>query len=160
MRRVTALLVAAAGTAIACAEPSAVSAPNDAPALTRLGVATHGGAGLDAVLTGANEVPGPGDPDGAGTARVTLNLGQGEVCYELTATRIAPATMAHIHRGPAGVAGPVVIPLVPPTSGSSTACTTATRDLIKAIRQDPAAYYDNVHNAPYPGGAIRGQLGK
>ena len=33
-------------------------------------------------------------------------------------------------------------------------------DLIKAIRQDPAAYYVNVHSRPnFPGGAVRGHLG-
>ena len=33
-------------------------------------------------------------------------------------------------------------------------------ELIKVIRQDPAAYYVNVHSRPnFPGGAVRGQLG-
>jgi len=35
---------------------------------------------------------------------------------------------------------------------------TADRELILAIIQDPGAYYFNVHNATYPGGALRGQL--
>jgi hypothetical protein len=73
---------------------------------------------------------------------------------------IAPATAAHIHRGPAGVAGPVVIPLTPPTSGSSSNCVNADPDLIKEIRQNPEDFYVNVHNAPFPAGAIRGQLSK
>jgi hypothetical protein len=34
------------------------------------------------------------------------------------------------------------------------------RDLIVAILRDPGAYYFNVHNATYPGGALRGQLSK
>jgi CHRD domain len=34
-------------------------------------------------------------------------------------------------------------------------------DLIKAIRQDPTAYYVNIHSTPdFPGGALRGQLSK
>ncbi|MCA1850177.1 MAG: CHRD domain-containing protein, partial [Acidobacteria bacterium] len=42
----------------------------------------QGGRRLTATLTGAAEVPGPGDPDGTGTAVITLNQGQNEVCFE------------------------------------------------------------------------------
>ncbi len=120
-----------------------------------------GGRPLSADLTGAAEVPGPGDPDGSGTAHITLNQGAGEVCFELTVSDIAPAFGAHIHAGAAGVAGPVVVGLVPPSSGSSSGCVTdVDKDLIKAIRQNPADYYVNVHNADFPPGAVRGQLSK
>ena len=115
---------------------------------------------LATTLTGAAEVPGPGDPDGSGTAVIRLNQGQNEICYELTASGIAPATAAHIHAGTADVAGPVVVPLVPPFEGSSSACATVDPELIKAIRQNPENYYVNVHNAEYPAGALRGQLSK
>jgi hypothetical protein len=71
--------------------------------------AATGGRPLSTVLTGAAEVPGPGDPDGRGTARLTLNQGQEEICYDLTVSGIAPATAAHIHVGTADVAGPVVV---------------------------------------------------
>ena len=62
-----------------------------------------GGRPLSTTLSGAAEVPGRGDPDGSGTATLTLNHGQGEVCFELTVSGIAPATAAHIHFAPAGV---------------------------------------------------------
>lgn len=120
----------------------------------------EGGRRLTAELTGAAEVPGPGDPDGSGTALVTLNHGQGRVCWNLTAEDIAPATAAHIHIGAAGIAGGVVVPLSPPTGGSSSDCIDADRELIKAIIQNPENYYVNVHNAEFPAGAIRGQLSK
>ena len=116
---------------------------------------------VGATMTGAAEVPGPGDPDGIGTAVIRLNKAKGEVCYELTVSGIEPAFAAHIHVGPAGVAGPVVVPLAPPTEGSVSACATGVdAELIKAIARTPGDYYVNVHNAEYPAGAIRGQLSK
>lgn len=112
-------------------------------------------------LTGAAEVPGPGDPDGTGSAHITLNQGQAEVCFELVVSGIEPATGAHIHVGTADVAGPVVVPLTPPTDGSSSGCVSdVDPELIKAIRQNPENYYVNVHNADFPAGALRGQLSK
>ena len=119
----------------------------------------QGGRPLKATLTGAAEVPGPGDPDGAGSAKITLNQGKGEVCFELKVSNIAAANAAHIHSGASDVAGPVVVTLTPPpTEGSSKGCVTASADLIKEIRQNPANYYINVHNADFPDGAVRGQL--
>ena len=121
----------------------------------------QGGRRLTATLTGAAEVPGPGDSDGGGTAVITLNQGQNEVCFELTVTNIAAATAAHIHSGAAGVAGPVVVTLTPPpTEGSSKGCVSATADQIKNLRQSPQDFYINVHNADFPDGAVRGQLSK
>lgn len=113
-----------------------------------------GGRPLTADLTGAAEVSG-GDADGSGSAIVTLNHGQGLVCWEITVADIAPAFAAHIHAAPAGVNGGVVVPLSP-TSG----CASADPALIKAIMKDPGSYYVNVHNADFPGGAVRGQLSK
>jgi len=129
-------------------------------ALIGLALAQTGGRPLYATLTGAAEVPGPGDPDGAGVFVVTLNQGQGEICYTLAVTGIDPARAAHIHRGTESEAGPVVVGLVPPTSGASSACLAVSPELIKAIRKNPENYYVNVHNAVYPAGAIRGQLSK
>jgi hypothetical protein len=136
-----------------------------AMALTIVGLAAaqekeQGGRRLTATLTGAAEVPGPGDPDGGGTAVITLNQGQNEVCFELTVTNIAAATLAHIHSGGPTVAGPVVVTLTPPAEGSSKGCVSAGADLIKNIRQNPGNFYVNVHNADFPDGAVRGQLSK
>ena len=121
----------------------------------------QGGRRLTATLTGAAEVPEPGDPDGTGRAVIKLNQGKGEVCFELTVSNIASATAAHIHSGAAGVAGGVVVTLTPaPSDGSSEGCVTASADLIKDIRQNPGNFYVNVHNADFPDGAVRGQLSK
>lgn len=126
--------------------------------LTAGAAADDGGRPLSAQLTGAAEVPGPGDPDGSGMASLRVNAGQGEICYTLTVQNIAPATAAHIHAAPVGVAGPIVVPLVPPTSGTSTACASVSRQLAVALVANPQNYYVNVHNADFPAGAIRGQL--
>jgi hypothetical protein len=125
----------------------------------QLPVADHGRL-LSTTLSGAAEAPGPGDTDGTGTATISLNPGQAEVCFELTAANIVPATAAHIHVAPVGVPGPIVVPLTPPTNGSSTGCVSADRELVNQILQNPSEYYVNVHNAPFPAGAIRGQLSK
>jgi CHRD domain len=127
-------------------------------ALTVVTAGMAGGAPQSTTLSGAAEVPGPGDPDGSGSASLQLNPGQGEICYDLAVENIAPATAAHIHVGAVGVAGPVVVPLAPPTSGSSSACAAVARDLVLAILKNPAGYYVNVHNAEFPAGAVRGQL--
>ncbi len=111
---------------------------------------------LEAKLTGEQEVPGPGDPNGIGHADVKVY--KAKVCYTLWVKRIAPATAAHIHRGVRGVAGPIVVPLKPPTDGSSSGCVDISRSLAKNLKEHPSRYYVNVHNRPYPAGAIRGQL--
>ncbi len=48
------------------------------------GFVAAGGRPLSTTLSGAAEVPGPGDPDGRGRASLTINPGQGEICYELS----------------------------------------------------------------------------
>lgn len=110
-------------------------------------------------LWGANEVPGPGDPDGSGEAKIQINMKRHQLCYTLVVRHIAPATAAHIHVGDSTVAGPVVVPLGAPTDGSSSGCMqNMDPALLRAILRSPRDYYVNVHNADYPGGALRGQL--
>ena len=114
---------------------------------------------LVARLTGAAEVP-PADPDGTGTAAITINLGglnPGTICYDVAVAGIGPATAAHIHQGVAGANGPVLVTLNPPTSGSSSNCV---QDFVNAplIAANPAGFYVNIHNTEFPNGAVRGQL--
>jgi hypothetical protein len=125
-------------------------------------LADDGGRPFATSLTGAAEVPGPGDPDGSGTASLTLNIGQGEVCFDLAVSNVAlPAIGAHIHVGDASTAGPVVVGLTPPSAtGSSSGCVSADPALLKNIVQNPEQYYVNVHTTEFPAGAVRGQLGK
>lgn len=128
-------------------------------AVTSTATAATGGRPLTTSLSGAEEIPGPGDPDGTGFAGITVNPGLGQVCFWLEVTGIDAAVAAHIHVGNAGVAGPVVRGLTAPASGSSSGCVEVSRELAKALVQDPSHYYVNVHNPAYPAGALRGQLG-
>lgn len=108
-------------------------------------------------LTGEAEVPGPGDPDGTGTA--TLMVGQQSICYTLEVADIDPATAAHIHEAGPEAAGPVVVPLEEvPAEGMSSGCADVDPALITEILEDPREHYVNVHNAEFPDGALRGQL--
>lgn len=109
-------------------------------------------------LTGAEEVPGPGDPDGTGFAVLKLKPGKERICYDLSVSGIEPATAAHIHKGAARTAAPPVVGLEPPTDGSSSGCASADRALIGDIMENPWNYYVNVHNEAYQAGALRGQL--
>jgi hypothetical protein len=111
---------------------------------------------LGAKLAGKQEVPkGPGAAHGI--VNLNLKAASGKVCwtFELAGLGGAP-TAAHIHRGQAGKAGPIVVPL----GGTFKAkgCASATKKVIEAIESSPNAYYVNVHTAKYPGGAARGQL--
>jgi len=135
--------------------------------LTLTSIAADGGRQFTTTLTGEAEVnaqgvPNQGDPDGIGTATITLNYGQGTVCWEIHVSGITlPATASHIHEAPVTAPGPVVVPLsAPDASGNASGCTTVSRELIKDIIQNPDEYYVNVHNADYPSGALRGQLSK
>ena len=109
-------------------------------------------------LTGAAEFPGPGDPDGRGIFVAVLF--DTKICYALAVRGIERATAAHIHVGAVGTAPPmnIVVPLEPPVPHASHACVAVAPALIAAIREDPENYYVNVHNTPFPGGALRGQL--
>src|SRR6266508_3288512 len=105
--------------------------------LTGVAAADDGGRPLSAEMTGAAEAPGPGDPDGSGFATFQVNPGQEEICYTLTASNLDTVTAAHIHVAPVGVPGPVVVPLVPPVSGTSSACASGGCDPGPAARLSP-----------------------
>jgi CHRD domain len=124
-----------------------------------------GNKALFAVLTGAKEVDattgdrGAGDPNGRGSFSATFD--GNELCYGIQVKNIEDPIAAHIHRGGPNVAGPVVQTLEHPTSGdpgSSTACDEVDAALARRIKRFPRRFYVNVHNADFPGGAVRGQL--
>ena len=115
---------------------------------------------LTTKLSGAEEVPLPGDPNGKGHA--TIRIKGDTICFNIVTQRIAGSSAAHIHEAPRGEAGPVVVDLF---AGGSDA--TSRRgcvddfdaEVIEGLREDPSDYYVNVHNQEFPAGAVRGQLG-
>lgn len=134
-------------------------------AMVTFGVATVASAGSatgqsTAYLNGPKEAPDPGDRDGLGLAGV--QPGSDQVCVQIRYKNIDAPTGAHIHEGPPGVAGPVVVDFVPliATSppGQINGCVAADPALAADIAANPSEYYVNVHNAVFPAGAIRGQL--
>lgn len=109
-----------------------------------------------ATLSGANEVP-PADPDGTGAATITIT--GTTVQYQIVVFNIDPPTAQHIHSGPAGVNGPIVVNLPGTWVGNTlTGSTTSDPATVASIIANPANFYVNVHNAAFPGGAVRGQL--
>ncbi|MDZ7674412.1 MAG: CHRD domain-containing protein [Acidimicrobiales bacterium] len=89
----------------------------------------------------------------------------GEWCIDMEAVELASAvTDAHIHFGPAGRSGDVVIPIGAPTSTSghrdtwTDVCVTVEERTVDEILASPESFYANIHTDTHPDGAIRGQL--
>jgi hypothetical protein len=117
---------------------------------------------LFASLTGGNEAPTKGDRDGRGAATF-LFPSPTKVCFAILVSNLKTPNAAHIHRGAKGVAGPIVVSLRAPgsgTAGFSTGCTIAKAADVSEIASKPGSFYVNVHTSDFPGGAIRGQLHK
>lgn len=129
---------------------------------------SQGGRKFSTELTGEAEVnaagePNKGDLDGTGSADITVNVGQQRVCWDIDVADIAPPTRSHIHRAPAGTNGGIVVSFFETAETADlNGCTTAPVDraLLRDILQNPQNFYVNVHNADFPGGALRGQLAK
>jgi CHRD domain len=127
------------------------------------------GSPLFAVLNGGNEVnpltgvARAGDPDGFGSATVTFSNftpTSATLCYAILVSNITAATAAHIHRGPSGINGGIVVGLTAPVGspGRVAGCVSIPLALYGELRAFPAQFYVNVHNAAFPNGAVRGQL--
>ncbi|MGH3665600.1 MAG: PQQ-dependent sugar dehydrogenase [Egibacteraceae bacterium] len=127
---------------------------------------------LEADLNGFAEVDsagdfGAGDLDGDGLAEIRLDPVTGRVCFRLEWSDIDEPVAAHIHRGAVGVAGPIVVDLLGNArvfrhrgeSGRAAGCASGvSTTLINEIIGTPGAFYANIHTAPFPAGAIRGNL--
>jgi len=112
-------------------------------------------------LSGDQEVPGPGDPDGQASGTLSIDDATGQITWSLSYSGIATPAAMHIHTGAAGAGGGVAVPLnVETTGGDGTliGSTMADPAALAPILAAPSGFYVNVHNADFRGGAIRGQL--
>ena len=155
MRRYLAVAISVALCAVSALVGVALAAPT---------------ATLTTSLTGAEERPGPGDPDATGSSTVTLSRpSDRQICVSINWSSVNDGTtgdavtMAHIHEAPAGSPGPIVFTIFSgqsfPNTGSHSMCGPASPKLINAIRNHSTDYYVNLHSTDFPAGAIRGQLG-
>jgi CHRD domain-containing protein len=117
------------------------------------------------IMNGANEVPGPGDPDGAASGTITLDDVTGQISWSFIYSNLGPVSDMHIH-GPGGSAGSaagVFVGLGAATTGGAGTLinsTTTTPANVAAIFANPTDFYVNIHTNPgFPAGAVRGQLG-
>ncbi|MBT8241424.1 MAG: CHRD domain-containing protein, partial [Acidimicrobiia bacterium] len=121
---------------------------------------------------GSTEVPDPGDPDALSLAFVDVfdhgDEGTLEVCV-FVSTTIQDPTMVHIHRGAAGVAGPVVVDFgitaeswnqddLNPVERTADGCVDVAAELAQEILADPGVFYANVHSVRFAAGANREQF--
>ena len=128
-----------------------------APAAALLMTACGGLDGVD--LTASLRSEGAGV--GTGVADIEISSDRTRLCWDIRGlVGTDGVTGMHIHVGPAGVVGAVVVEFrsgnrgchdVSPAGGVSEA---ALRD----IADDPASFYVDVHGGGYPDGSIRGQL--
>lgn len=166
MRVLTTMMVSAVGCA---AVLTALTAPAAASSVLPDGDGADKTADGKADLTGREEVPGPGDRNGQG--EFWFQVKHGSLCYSLSVRQIDQPTAAHIHAGKRGTAGPVAVTLKTPKHGKTNGCIKAQRSEttknaatvltyreLREIACEPQKFYANVHNRPYPDGAVRGQL--
>lgn len=136
-------------------------------AVAALGVAALAAAGeLDTYKVSATLMPGSETPKPVGTKAGAAGSFSGSykenakgavLTWKLTFSHLTgPATAAHIHKGKAGAAGPVVVPLCGPCTSGQTGTVKITKAVIAALEGHDA--YVNVHTAKNQGGEIRGAV--
>jgi hypothetical protein len=121
---------------------------------------------LHANLTAQNETP-PTTSAATGHTQIKVR-NDGRIEFKTTILNPSGETFVagHIHLAPAGVPGPVVVPLFvspsPPTSAlhikQSGTATPNAGTTGAALCANPSAYYVNYHTIVFTAGAIRGQL--
>jgi hypothetical protein len=110
-------------------------------------------------LQPSQEVP-PTSSSASGSVTTLLDRANSRVYVTGSFTGLtAAATAGHIHEGPTGISGPVIVPLnvTAATSGTITGSGTVSAGFMDSLTRGYT--YVNIHNATNPGGEIRAQLG-
>jgi hypothetical protein len=124
-------------------------------------------AAFEATLNGAQEVPAVATA-GTGNGFVVFSADDSTIWYRITFSGLSDVvTAAHIHTGATGVAGGIILPLVPgasPMFGALTSANFTPSGAITTYAQAVAAIkagntYFNLHTTAHPGGEVRGQIG-
>lgn len=152
--------------------------PVEAPDARSVRSNTENQRNFTAHLSGDNEVP-PVETKGTGQAIFKLSKDGTELSYKLIVANIDEVTQSHIHCGPDGVNGPVIVFLfglepdgvnvngvlaegtitgvIPrPDSEACMGGVANFDNLLEKMRSGEA--YVNVHTLSHPGGEIRGQI--
>lgn len=114
-----------------------------------------GGGGVKVKLTGDEEVP-PVKTTASGTGSFNISSDK-SVSGSITTTGV-DGTAAHIHEGPAGKNGPIIVPL---TKGANNTWSVAPGAKLTDAQYESykaGNLYVNVHSAANKGGEIRAQL--
>ncbi len=117
---------------------------SDNPVITRFVAHLNGSQETPLVKTSAT-----------GETTLTLNSDNSLTCT-VTTTDTRNANAAHIHVAPAGVAGPIIIPLNGGPTTWSCPSTVLTAEQLTALQE--GRLYVNVHTVDHPAGEIRGQI--
>lgn len=112
---------------------------------------------INVMAVGANENPAVSGP-GAANGRFTFDKATKQLTYVVRVTGLSSnlVTAAHIHRGAAGVNGPIVYPLSTVAFELVTGSITLTDADIADL--EAGRLYFNVHSIENPGGFARGQM--
>jgi hypothetical protein len=118
-------------------------------------------AGVRTTLRAAQERPKPKGKvrraQGTFTATVTKNGDSGVINWRLTFSKLTGrAVAAHIHSGPRGKPGPVIVPLCAPCKNGATGRTTVNASVLNSLESGRS--YVNIHTRKNAAGEVRGQL--
>jgi hypothetical protein len=146
-------------------------------ALTLAGISTSSALAASQTFNinanGAKEVnaggtPNQGDPDGTAIGTLLLDDGTGGstgfATFNVTVANVDfPFTGFHIHQAPSTTTGSIVLNFGSPETfrtGNIVAGTVPglSSSTIDAVFANPQGFYFNMHNQPFPGGAVRDQL--
>jgi hypothetical protein len=110
-------------------------------------------------LAGAGTDSDARDPDASGTAVLEFTDAT-TVQFSVHTKGIGTVIATHVHRGSAGVMGPMAREINPGFEGDSFGGTASgiPPEIVADILKNPSGFYLKLHSLRYPGGAIRGQL--